>query len=87
MPHATSPHACAVACCSDQLCNTWQLDIGATAKGCWVGSVATGSCTAPKEGTWVGGQRDSPPPYRNATLVGLSANATAGATKRPTRVA
>eukprot|EP00966_Prymnesium_polylepis_P123620 2858251-Prymnesium_polylepis.1 len=29
---ATSPAACSAACCSDRLCNTWQLDAGATKK-------------------------------------------------------
>ena len=52
---------------------------------CWIGraSEGVGMCGPPKKGTWIGGQRPSPPPsppsppappFRNATLVAWSAD-------------
>lgn len=76
MGAAADEMACAKVCCADGACNTWQLDVGASAKGCWIGHVAVGGCDPPKQGTWVGGQRDDPPPFHgNATLLALSDSA------------
>lgn len=79
-----SPAACARACCAKSSCDTWQIMTGDGAGACWTGVAGegVGKCGAPRKGTWIGGQRNpgppSPPnaPYRNATLVALSADPT-----------
>ena len=69
---AESADECAIACCGEASCDTWQWE---TSDGgaCWVGQAGegVGRCGLPKQGTWLGGQRQGGPstPFRNATLV------------------
>lgn len=74
-----SATACALACCADLGCDTWQLETSAEG-ACWIGRAGEGpgKCGAPRKGTWIGGQRltppppPPPPPFRNATMLALS---------------
>jgi len=74
---ATTPAQCAADCCAqgEKACNTWQFDNRTNGQGCWTGVVPIGSCKVNpgKPAIWVGGQRDAPSLFRNATLVALSA--------------
>ena len=84
-----SANACAQMCCAEHGCNTWQLETS-DHDVCWIGRAGEGigKCGPPRQGTWVGGQRTTPPgppgppapptppapPFHNATLVAYSAD-------------
>ena len=75
VPEVAAAEACAAACCAAAGCNTWQYDLGAPSKGCWVGFASPGGCGTPGQlAVWVGGQRHAPA-FTNATLVALDSPA------------
>ena len=83
-----SANACALACCADEGCDTWQLETSDAGGACWIGRAdeGPGKCGSPhnKGQIWIGGQRfvspapPPPPPFRNATMRALSAQHAGG---------
>lgn len=61
---AESAAECAIKCCTNSSCDTWQWETSGKVAACWIGHAGEGigKCGPPHKGTWEGGQRHAPNP-------------------------